>query len=93
MNFYEILGIWNAYPIEPELKYVTKIVYLQTYPESKTNNNILKKYIEQLVMLEIIEDFHMNDYEWGAQKCYQPKVATNWVIFLSEFWNINRQIK
>ena len=50
-----------------------------------------RKYFERLVSLGVIEE--ANDPEWGAPSFAQPKVKTNRVIFLSEFRNLNRQLK
>ena len=34
-----------------------------------------------------------NDSEWGAHSFTHPKAKTNRIIFLSDFWNLNRQFK
>ena len=34
-----------------------------------------------------------NDSEWGATSFAQPKKKTNCVKFLSDFWNLNIQLK
>ena len=34
-----------------------------------------------------------NDSEWGAPSFAQPKPKTNCVRFLSDFWNLNRQLR
>ena len=34
-----------------------------------------------------------NDSEWGATSFAQPKKKTNCVRFLSDFWNLNIQLK
>ena len=34
-----------------------------------------------------------NDSEWGSPSLTQQKAKTNCVIFLSDFWNLNRQLK
>ena len=35
----------------------------------------------------------VNDSEWGALSFFQPKAKTNCVRFLSDFWNLNMQLK
>ena len=34
-----------------------------------------------------------NDFEWGDPYFVQPKVKTNCVSLISDFWNLNRQLK
>ena len=41
--------------------------------------------------LGVIEE--ANDSEWGAPSFAQPKAKTNRFRFLSDFWNLNRQLK
>ena len=52
---------------------------------------MFRKEVEILVSLGVHEE--SNDSEWGAPLFSQPKAKTNRVRFLSDFWNLNRQLK
>ena len=52
---------------------------------------MFKKEVKRLVKWGVIEE--KNDSEQGAPSFAQPKSKTNRVVFLSEFWNLNRQLK
>ena len=52
---------------------------------------MFKKEVERLVKLVVIKE--ANESEWEAHYFAQPKAKTNWVRFLSGFWNLNRQLK
>ena len=52
---------------------------------------MLKKEVEHLVILGVLEI--ADDSEWGAQYFAQPKPKSNQVCFLSDFRNINKQLK
>ena len=52
---------------------------------------MFKKEVESLVILVVIEN--PNDSQWGDQYFAQPKHKTNQVIFLSEFRDLNKQLK
>ena len=47
--------------------------------------------MERLVLLGVLEK--SNECEWGASSFAQPKPKTNLVQFISDFGNLNRQIK
>ena len=49
------------------------------------------KEVERLVKLGFIEEG--NDSEWRSPSFSQPKAKTNRIRFLSDFWNLNRQLK
>ena len=52
---------------------------------------MFKKVVKRLVRLGVLEED--NDSEWGAPYFAQPKVKTNRFRFLSDFQNLNRQLK
>ena len=52
---------------------------------------MFKKESKRLVILGMLEE--VNDSEWGAPSFYQHKTKSNHVKFLSDFWNLNRQLK
>ena len=51
---------------------------------------MLKKEVERLVLLEVLEV--TNDPEWGYQSFSQSKLKPNLVRFLSDFSNLNKQL-
>ena len=61
------------------------------YPVPKVHKTIKKKEVKRLASLGVLKE--ANDPEWGAPYFAQPKAKTNRVIFLSDFWNLNRQLK
>ena len=52
---------------------------------------MLKEEVKRLVSLGVPEE--ANDSEWGAPSFSQPYVKTKRVRFLSDFRNLNRQLK
>ena len=50
-----------------------------------------RKEVERLVNLGVIEE--ENESEWGAPSFAQPKAKMNRVRLLSDFHNLNRQLK
>ena len=52
---------------------------------------MLRKEAKRLVILGVPEG--ENDLGWSAPSFAQPKPKTNHVRFLSDFWNLNRQLK
>ena len=52
---------------------------------------MFKKEFERIVRLGVLEE--ENESEWGVPYFYQTKSKTNFVILLSDFWNLNRQLK
>ena len=51
---------------------------------------MFRKEVEILVRLGVLEE--ANESELGAPSFAQPKAKTNRVRFLSDFWNLNRQL-
>ena len=74
-----------------ELKDDAKPVRSQPYPVPRIHKAMFIKEAKRLLRLGVIKE--ANDYEWGAIYFAQPKAKTNRVIFLSDFWNLNRQLK
>ena len=52
---------------------------------------MFRKEVKRLVNLEVLEE--ENGSKWGAPSFAQPKAKTNRVRFLSDFRNLNRQLK
>ena len=52
---------------------------------------MFRKETERLVILGVLEE--ANEFERGAPSFSQPKAKTNRVRFLSDFRNLNRQLK
>ena len=50
-----------------------------------------RKEVERLIILGVLEE--ENDSEWGATLFAQPKAKTNRVRLISDFQNLNRQLK
>ena len=74
-----------------DLKYDATPMCLRPHSESRVHKAMFKKEVEGLVKLGAPEE--ANDSEWGATYSAQQKPKTNNVIFLSDFWNLNRQLK
>ena len=66
-------------------------VCLHIYPVPKLHEFMFKNYSEHLVPLGVLEQ--SNNPKWGEPSFSQPKSKTNQVIFLSDSWNLNRQLK
>ena len=64
---------------------------MQTYPVPKLHEEMFKKEVGCLVLLGVLEV--ENDSEWRAPSFAQPKPQSNQVYLLSEFKNINKQLK
>ena len=86
-----MLGTWNTTPVYLELKDDVKPVWLQPYPVPSLHEEMFRKKVKRLVILGVLEE--ANDSEWGAPLFDQPKAKINPVRFLSDFWNLNRQLK
>ena len=84
-------GTWNTTLVEFQLNDNSRPVCSQPYPIPRVHGLIKKKEVERLVRLGVIEE--ANESEWGAPSFAQPKAKTNRVIFLSDFQNLNRQLK
>ena len=61
----------------------------KTICSTKGTQKIVKKEVERLVLLGVFEG--ANDPEWVGPSFAQPK--PNQVLFLSDFRNINKQLK
>ena len=85
------LGTWKTDPVDFELKEDARPVCSRPYPVPKLHAEISKKDVERLVLLGVhnVE----NDSEWGAPSFAQPKIKLNWVRFLSDFRNLNKQLE
>ena len=66
-------------------------ISLKTYPVPKAHKENFEKELEHSVIMGVLE--RSNNPEWGATSFAQPKLKTNWVSFLSEFRNLNKQSK
>ena len=85
------IGTWKTYLVEFELKENVTPIWSQPYPVPKVHEEILKKEVWHLVLLGVFE--LENDSEWRASYFAQPKPKSNRVCFLSEFSNLNKQLK
>ena len=61
------------------------------YPVMKVHEEMFKNEVELLVLPGVLE--RSNNSEWGAPSFVQPKPKSNQVCFLSDFRNINKQLK
>ena len=52
---------------------------------------MFRKEAEIILSLGVLEE--TNDSKWGALFFFEPKAKTNCVILLSDFRNLNRQLK
>ena len=52
---------------------------------------MFRKEVNRLVLLGLIVE--ANDSEWGAPSFAQPNTKTDSIRFLSDFHNLNRQLK
>ena len=77
--------------VDLELKDDVRPVCLQPYSVPRVQKVIFRKEEERLVKLGVLEE--ANDSEWGATSVADPKEKTNQIGFLSDFWNLNRQLK
>ena len=89
--FNGMLCMWNTTPVDLELKDKAKPVCSRPYTVPRVHKAMLKKEFKRLVILGVIEE--ANDSEWGAPSFAQPKEKTNCVRFLSDFRNLNRELK
>ena len=85
------LGMWNTAPMELELKGGTNTVCSQPYPVPRLHEATCRKEVERLLKIGVLKE--SNDSEWGAPSFSQPKSKTNRIRFLSDFRNLNRQLK
>ena len=84
-------GTWNTAPADVELNDDAKPVCLIPYPVSRVQKAMSRKEVERLLSSGVIKE--ANNYKWGAPSFSQPKTKINHVRFLSDFRNLNRQLK
>ena len=85
------LGTWKTPPVNLYLKDDATPMCLCPYPVPRLHEAMLRKEVERLVKLGVIEE--ANDSEWGLPSFSQPKPKTNRVRFLSDFRKLNSQLK
>ena len=61
------------------------------YPVPKVEKEMFKQQVENLVALGVLE--LANNSEWLAPSFVKSKPKSNQVHFLSEFMNLNKQLK
>ena len=67
-------------------------MFSQPYSVTKVHKEMFKKQVGILVLVGVVLEVE-NDSEWLAPYFAQPKPKSNQVQFLSEFRNINKQLK
>ena len=77
--------------LDLELKDDATSVCLRPYPVPMVHETMFRKEVERLVKIGVPEE--SNESEWAAPSFAQPKGKTNRVRFLSDFRNLNRQLK
>ena len=85
------LGAWNTTLVDLGLKYDAEPVCLKPYPGPRVKETMLRKDVRRLVILGVIKK--LNDSEWGATSFAKPRAKTDCTRLLSEFRNLNRQLK
>ena len=83
--------MWKTTLVYLVLKDGMKPVCLGPYPVPKVHKRMFKNEVQRLVSLGVLEE--ANDSKWVAPYFAQPKAKTNCVRFLSDFRNLNRQLK
>ena len=68
-----------------------KPICSQPYSVPKVHEEIFKKEVYCLVQLGVLGV--ANDSEWGAPYFAKPKPKSSRVLFLSDFRNLNKQLK
>ena len=66
-------------------------VLSRPYSVPGVHEAMFRKELERLVRLGVLEE--ANDSKQGAPSFAQPKVKTNSVRLLSDFWDLNSQLK
>ena len=77
--------------MEFELKEGAEPIFSRPYPVPKVHEEILEKELEHLVLIGFLEV--ANGLELRSPSFAQPKLKSNQVLFLSDFRNINKQLK
>ena len=85
------LGTWKNAPLYLELTDEITLVCSRPYTEPRLHEAMFRKEFKRLVNLVVLKE--EEDSEWGAPSFAKPKPKTNHVRFLSDFWNLNRQLK
>ena len=85
------LGAWKSDPVDFGLKEDEKTICLRPYPLPTVHTEMLKKEVERLFRLGVLKV--ANDLEWGSPYFTQPKPQSNRVGLLSDFRNLNKQLK
>ena len=85
------LGTWNTTPVDFEFRDNANPVCSRPYPVPRVHKAMFRKEVEILVNLGVLEK--ENNSEWGATYFAQPKAKTNRVRFISDFRDLNRQLK
>ena len=85
------IGMLNTAPVDLELNDDAKPVWSRPYPVPRVHKAMFRKEVEILVKLSVIEE--SNESEWVAPSCAHPKAKKNRTLFLSDFRNLNRQLK
>ena len=67
------------------------IQYARYHTQYRSYMRKFSKVGWRLVLLGVLEV--VNNSEWGAPSFAQPKPKSNWVHFLSDFRNLNKQLK
>ena len=95
-NIYEYLfsgslGTWNTAPVDLELKYDARPVYLRPYTVPRVHEAMFRKEVNRLVLLGIFKE--ANDSEWISPPFAHTDPKMDCKGFLSDFRNLNRQLK
>ena len=85
------IGMLNTAPVDLELNDDGKPVWSRPYPVPRVHKAMFRKEVEILVRLVVLKE--ANDSQWEAPSFVHPKEKTNRIIFLSDFQNLNRQLK
>ena len=89
-RFYRWNSSWKMDPVDFKLKEDAKRIFLWPNPVPKVYEEILKKEVELVVILGVLE--LANYSKWGAPSFAQPNPKSNWVSFLNDFRNPNKQL-
>ena len=85
------LDIWKTDPVDFRLKEDANPICSRPYPVPKLHEGIFQNEVECLVLLGLLE--RANDLERGAPSFAQPKPKSNRVCFLSDFRNLNKNLR
>ena len=83
--------MWNTIPVYLELRGDANPVCSQPYTVPRVHEAMLRKELQRPVILGVIK--HLYYSKWGSPYFSQPKVKANWVFFLSDYHNLNGQLK